>query len=323
MKRYIFLFATLLFTVQASSQYKVEVETGEKNMSKGTHLAFTVLIPESRSKDIEPVWKKYVNNRSLGERISNFGTGIGNAFRSEENKVDRDRLRVETKGGEMYVRSVEVNKISKYALDVYARITELPEGCRFSAFFQFTDSAFINNENVDAEKIESLSNYIRDFGIEAYKSVVDDQIKDAKKVVSKEEGILKKIERGSKKAGRSISGYESDIQKFNATIFEVESDIVRMNDIINMKKDTFPTYAKETPEYEAAKKELKTLEKEKSGYFKEIKSLKKKIKSKEQAIKSAQNKIAENELKVVRQQQVIAEKERIVEQLNQKKDGIN
>lgn len=323
MKQAIILLAVLLMAFDASSQYKVEVETGEKSMSKGNHMAFTVLIPESRSKDIEPIWKKYINNRSLGERISNLGTQVGNIFRSEENKVSRDRLSVETKGGEMYVRSVEVNKISNYSLDVYARVTELPEGCRFSAFFQFTDSAFINAENVDAEKIESLSNYIRDFGIEAYKSVVDDQIKAAKKEVAEEESVLNKIERKSKQAGRSISGFESDIQKFNATIFEVESDIVRVNDVISLKKDTFPTIAKETPEYEAAKKELKVLEKEKSGYFKEIKTLKKKIKSKEQAIKSAQNQIAENELKVVRQQQVIAEKERIVEQLNQKKDGIN
>jgi len=322
MKQIILLIAAVMMAINASSQYKVEVETGEKSMSKGTQFAFTVIIPEANTKDIEPVWKKYINNRSIGERISNLATQVGNIFKSEEKQTGRDRLKVETKGDEMHVKSIEVNQISKYSMDVYARTTELPEGCRFSAFFQFTDSTFINESNVDAERILSFKNYIRDFGVEAYKSVVDDQIKAAKKEVSLQEGILKKIERKTKQEDKSITNFESDIQKHNATIFEVENDIVRVNETITLKKDTFSTLMKETLEYDTAKKELKGLEKEKSGYFREIKSLKGKIKSREQNIKSAQKKIADNELKVIRQRQIIQEKEKIVEQLNAKKEGI-
>lgn len=322
MKQIFLLFAAFMMALNASSQYKVEVETGEKPMSKGTQMAFTVMIPEAKTEEVEPVWKKYVNNRSVGERISNLATQVGNIFKSEENRASRDRLKVETKGGEMYVRSIEVNKISRYSMDVYARITQLPEGCQFSAFFQYTDSAFINESNVDDERILSLKSYIRDFGVEAYQSVVDNQIKEAKKEVSKQEGVLKDIESKTKKEEKSITRYESDIQKSNARIFEVENDIVRVNEIITLKKTSFSAMLKGTTEFDEAKKELKVLEKEKSACFREVKSLKGKIKSKEMDIKSAKNKIEKNEQDRKKQRLVIQEKENIVDQLAKKKAGI-
>ncbi|MDO8928416.1 MAG: hypothetical protein Q7W54_05445 [Bacteroidota bacterium] len=322
MKQIFFLFTAIIMALNASSQYKVEVETGEKSMSKGTQMAFTVMIPEAKTEEVEPLWKKYVNNRSVGERISNLTTQVGNIFKSEENKASRDHLKVEKKGGELYVRSIEVNKISNFSMDVYARTTQLAEGCQFSAFFQYTDSAFINESNVDDDRILSLKSYIRDFGVEAYQSVVDKQIKEAKKEVSKQEGVLKDIESKTKKEEKSITRYESDIQKSNARIFEVENDIVRVNEIITLKKTSFSAMLKGTPEFDEAKKELKALEREKSGCFREIKSLKGKIKSKEMDIKSAKNTIEKNELYRIKQQLVIQEKEQLVGPLVKKKEGI-
>lgn len=322
MKQIFLLFAAITMALNASSQYKVEVETGEKSMSKGTQMAFTVMIPEAKTEEVEPVWKRYVNNRSVGERISNLATQVGNIFKSEENRASRDRLKVETKGGEMYVRSIEVNEISRYSMDVYARITQLAEGCQFSAFFQYTDSVFINESNVDAERLMSLNSYVRDFGVEAYQSVVDNQIKEAKKEVSKQEGVLKDIESKTKKEEKAISRYESNIQEYNANIFSLENDIVRVNEIINLKKTSFSAMLKGTPEFDEAKKELKVLEKEKSGLFRDVKSMKGKIKSKEMNIKSAKNKIDKNDGDLKRQQLVIQEKEQIVDQLVKKKEGI-
>ena len=322
MKQLVLLSAFLSFCLLASSQQKIEVETGEKSMSKGQQMAFTIIIPEAKVKDIEPIWKKYVNNRGFGERIGNLATQIGNIFKSEENQTSRDKLKVEKIEDEWYVRSIEKETITNHSMDVYARMAELPNGCQFSAFFQYTDSIFINESNVDVERILNMKSYIRDFGVEAYKSVVDDQIKEAKKEVSNQEDILKDMESVTRKEEKSITRFESDIQEFNAGIFEVEGDIVKLNEIIEARKVTFSTLTKKTPEYDAAKKEQKELAKEKSKHFGKVKSLKGKIKSKEQDIKSAQGKIAENELKLVRQRMVIQEKEMIVERLIQKKENI-
>ncbi len=322
MKRLILISVLLFVGFGVTAQYKVTVETGPKNMSKGEQYAFSVFIPESKPEQIEPVWKKYINNRGFGERVSNLATQIGNIFKSEEKQAYRDKLKVEKNGDEFYVRSIEEASITKHSMDVYARIVEVSNGCQFNAFFQYTDSVFINETNADPERIESIKSFVRDFGIEAYKSVVDDQIKEAKKEVSNQEGVLKDMESVTKKQEKAITRFESDIQEFNAGIFEVENDIVRLDETITARKVDFSTLMKKTPEYEVAKKELKTLAKEKSKLFGQVKSLKGKIKSKEQDIKSAQGKIAENELKMVRQRLVIQEKELIVEQLNGKKEGI-
>jgi len=322
MKRILLLSVILSISLLASSQQKIEVETGEKSMSQGQQMAVSLLIPEAKIKDVEPLWKKYVNNRGFGERIGNLATQLGNVFKSDENQVSRDKLKVEKKGDELYVRSIEQAAITSHSMDIYARFTEMPDGCQFSAFFQYTDSTFINESNVDQERIQNIKSYIREFGVEAYKSVVDDQIKEAKKEVSNQEDVKKDIESNSRKEEKSITRFESDIQEFNAGIFEVESDIVRLNEIITAKKVTFTTLTKKTPEYDAAKTELKELAKEKSKFFNKIKSFKGKIKSKELDIKSAKSKIAENELKVVKQEKVIQDKEQIVLQLIAKKEGI-
>jgi chromosome segregation ATPase len=102
----------------------------------------------------------------------------------------------------------------------------------------------------------------------------------------------------------------------------VENDIVRVNEIITLKKTSFPAMLKGTPEFDEAKKELKLLEKEKSACFREIKSLKGKIKSKEMDIKSAKNTIEKNELDRKKQQLVIQEKKQLVGPLVKKKEGI-
>jgi SMC interacting uncharacterized protein involved in chromosome segregation len=322
MKSTLFLSAFLLLSLWSNAQIKVESGTERINMSKGQQLAFTVIIPEAKAKDIEPIWKKYVNNRSVGERFSNLTTQIGNLFRSKENQSDRDKLKVEKNGDEFYVRAIKETSLTKHPIDIYARITELPNSCKLSAFFQYTDSIFIDETNADQERIENIKSYIRDFGVVAYQNVVEDQIDAAKKEVSKQESTMKDIESDSKKEAKSIARYETDIQECKAEITTIEADIARLEENITNKKIAFEMLSKGSPEYDVAKKELKELSKEKSKHFSKIKSLKSKIKSKEVDIKSAKNKIDQNDLAAKKQQTVIDGKQKIVDQLKEKKDAI-
>jgi hypothetical protein len=100
MKQFFLFTIIILANYWAQAQQKVEAGTELMNMSKGQQMAFTVIVPEAKAKDIEPTWKKYVNNRSIGERFSNLTTQIGNLFRSKENQSNRDKLKVEKNGDE-------------------------------------------------------------------------------------------------------------------------------------------------------------------------------------------------------------------------------
>lgn len=322
MKSLILFTIVVLANYWVQAQQKVEVGTELMNMSKGQQFAFTVIVPEAKTKDIEPTWKKYVNNRSIGERFSNLTTQIGNLFKNKENQSGRDKLKVEKNGDEFYVRAIKETTLSKHPVDIYARITELTDGCKVSAFFQYTDSVFINEKNADQERIQNFKSYIRDFGVVAYQSVVDDHIDIAKKEVSREEGVLKDLESDSKKEAKAIARYETDIQEYKAEITTTENDITRLEENVVNKKVAFETLKKSTPEYDAAKKELKELSKEKSKYFGKIKSANSKIKSKEMDIKSAKEKIVQNDSAAKKQQDVIDGKQKIVDQLKEKKGAI-
>lgn len=322
MKHTLLFIALLIFGLLSQAQQKIEVEVTNKTMSKGQQMAISVLIPEAKTKDIEPVWKNYINNRSFGERMGNIATGIGNIFRNEDNQVKRDKLKVEKIGDEWYVRSIEESSLTHHSLDVFARAADLSEGCQFNAFFQYTDSVFINESNIDTERLLSMKSFIHDFGVEAYKSVVDDQIKAAKKEVSNQEDILKKIEKNTRKKEKAISRCEVDIQEYEAAIKGVENDIARTDEQIAEKKLTFSTLTKEDPAYDVSRLALKDLAKAKSKSFKSIKSFRSKIKSKEMDIKSSKTKIAQDEVKVLSQQKVIEEREQIVQDLELKKERI-
>ena len=322
MKRLILFSVFLAFFLHANSQEKLDVVVGKKTMSKGEHMGITLIIPETNPKDVEPLWKKFVNNRSFGERLGNLATQVGNIFKSEENQTARDKLKVEKNGDEFYVRSIEQSSITNHPMDIYARLTQLPEGCQFSAFFQYTDSIFIDESNADKERIESMKSYIREFGVLAYRSVVDEQIKNAKKEVSKQEGVLKDIESDSRKEEKAISRYEVDIQEYNAGIREVQNDIKRLDETIATKKLAFSQLKKDDLDYGTSKAELKTLARDKSKNFGKIKSLNAKIRSKEMDIKSSKGKVTQNDLRLSKQQLVIDEKESIVSQLEKKKEQI-
>jgi len=322
MKKFTLFSVLSLIVLFAFSQQKVDVEVSEKNMSKGSQMAVTVLIPEASLKNVEPLWKNYINNRGLGEHLSNLATSVGNIFKSDENKTSRDKLRVEKNGDELYVRSIKQPMISPLSLDIYARMTQMPEGCQFSTFFQYTDSVFLNNENTDAEQIQNMKSFIRDFGILAYKDAVDDQIKEAKKEVSKQENILKDLESDSKKREKQISRLESDIKEFEDEIVFHEKNIKYVQEKIDTTKIEVSLLVKGTPEYDLGKEKLKDLEKEKSKDYRNIKSLKSKIKSNKVDIKFNNSKIDSFDSAIKRQQEVIEEKEKIVADLDLKKENI-
>lgn len=318
------LFAVLLLiSFIARSQKNIEVETGLLPMSKGEQMAFSVLIPESKATDIEPIWKRYVNSRSVGERVNNLTTQIGNIFRSDEKDAVRDKLKVQKNGNELFVRAIKEMSLTKESLDIYALLTNQEDGCKVSTFFQYTDSVFINDTSADKEQIQNIRSYIRDFGVIAYREVVDEQINKAKKDAKEEENILKDLMSASRKEEKAIVSHETDIDELKAEIKTIENDISRLDEIIDEKKLNLEMLIKKSPEYDIAKKEIKELSKDKSKYFKKIKSCKTKIKSREMDISDSKDKIKQHKLQAEKQQELIDGKLKIVDLLIEKKAGIH
>lgn len=322
MKRLFFLLLTNIIVLHASGQYRVEVETGEKKMSKGNQTAFTVMIPDSKTAEVEALWRKHVNVRPAGERITNLNTQIGNIFKSKENRSKRNSLKMVRNGDELYFRAVEIDRISNVPMDVYANLTQLPEGSQLSVFFQYTDSVFINESNVDEDQFASTMDYVRNFGVEAYRTIVNNNIKLASKAVTKEQNRLKDLQTSTLREEKSILRNETAIQEFKEKIIQLKNDSANMIEPIELKAEELAELHKDSAEYLVVEKELKELQREKSRHGREIRILKTKIKSKELDIQSARNQIAENELEEENQTKVIENKQQIAEQLIREKGEI-
>lgn len=322
MKQLFFLSVAIIMALHAGAQYRVEVETGEKKMSKGNHTAFTVMIPDSKTDEIEALWRKHVNIRPSGERIDNLNTQIANIFRSKENRVKRERLKMMKNGDELYIRSVEIDRVSNYPMDVYARVTQLPEGSQLSAFFQYTDSVFIDESNVDENKLILLQDYVRDFGVEAYKTVMDNNIKLANKEVSKEQNRLKELQSNTLREEKSILRNETAIQEFKDRITQLKADSASLIETIDMKSQEIDAMDQDSVEYMLLESELTEMEKQKTRYAREIRTLKTRIKSRELAIESSRNQITSNELEMDNQVKVIENKQQVAEELIREKGQI-
>lgn len=322
MKRFILFPLILLLALNVGAQNKVDVEVSNKKMSKGEHTAFTVMIPNSDPEEVTAYWRKYVNVRPAGERIDNLNTQIGNIFRNKDNRLKREKLKMVKNGEELYIRSVEIDQIAKYPMDVYATITQQPGGCQLSAFFQYTDSAFIDEANVEENLFSVVKEYVRTFGIETYKTIMDNNIKVASKAVSREQNRLKDLQASTLREEKSILRNQNAIQEFNAKIAQLKTDSANLVKNLESRQKELTELAKDSAEYMLVEKEITSLEKEKTRFSRDIRYLKTRIKSKELDIESAKNQIASNELEIDNQTKIIENKQQVAEQLIREKGEI-
>lgn len=322
MKRLYIFSLIVLIALQIRAQNRIEVDVSSKKMSKGEHTAFTVMIPNSETEEITAYWRKYVNVRPTGERIDNLNTQIGNIFRNKDNKFKREKLKMVRNGEELYIRSVAIDQISNYPMDVYATVTQLPDGSQLSAFFQYTDSTFIDTTNVEENLISAVEEYVRNFGVETYRTIMDNDIKVANKAVSREQNRLKDLQASTLREEKAILRNQNAIQEYNARISQLRADSANLVKNLESRQNELTELAKDSAEYMLVEKEINALEKDKSRFSREIRSLKTRIKSKELDIESAKNQIASNELEIDSQAKIIENKQQVAEQLIREKGEI-
>lgn len=322
MKRLIILSLLLMLSLYSRSQYKVEVETGEKKMSQGKQTAFTVMIPASQKEEIETLWRKYVNVRPAGERIDNLNTQIGNIFRNKENRVKRDRLKMVRNGDELHISAVDIKQISDTPMDVYAVVTQQPQGSQLSAFFQYSDSTFITADSVDNSQLTAVRDYMHDFAVSAYRTIMDNNVKNANKALAREQNRLKDLQASTLREEKSILRNQSAIEEYKAKITQLQKDSANAVKNIAFKEEKIAELDKDSAEYMLADKELTMFEKEKLRITREIRTMKTRIKSRELDIESAKNQIASNELEIDNQTKIIENKQQVAEQLIQEKEQI-
>jgi len=321
MKALLVSFFCLVY-IDSFPQQPVHVTIEQREMSKGTHTAFVVGIPQADARLTEQQWRSYVNDRPLGIWLGGAAKQVGNMFRSPEKKVATERLRIEKVKDEFQLRAITIEDLSKQKLDVYAKIVALDSVSQLVAFFQFTDSLFIDEQIVDGEMILNLKNYIREFGIETYREAVNLELESARNALRDKEKELKKLESERNSFERVINRNESGISDAESEIRILESDFSKQEERIGELKRELRYYNKRSIEYESTKDEIKAEGKTKKQITSGIKKQKNKISKFRAAIKSEEIEITKNLIQQESQQKIINSQEQAINQIREKLENI-
>ena len=293
----------LFSSVSIFAQGLVEVSLSPKEMSQGTQTSFTVYIPEAQPKLVESEWKRFINDKSFfdfattgtAQTVEKAFIGISNIFSQEKKSFTKKALKVEKKGDELVVKNVIHEEVTQNHIDVYAQIRPADEGAYLNSFFKYSDSIFIDQNNTPDHVLESIKLYLREFGVEAYRAVVEQQIADERKVLSQQESALKKMERKKKGEYKSIDRKETNIDDYNYDIAMNQNEMDRLSLRTNMLKDSVRRVDKKSVQYESLKASMKDHSKERKKTAKKIKGLKNKIKREQRKITKANSDIVSNE----------------------------
>lgn len=333
MKNLILLFSLITIASFINAQEKIDVTVVEKEMSQGLQTAFVVIVPESKIEFVEAKWKKYANERSIIESVTKGAVGrfVGNTYKSVANAIypekerekNRIKLRVEKEHDEFIVRNIVHKYVTQELLDIYARIVKIESGTQVSAFFRYSDSSFISEANVDEEIIISIKNYMYEFGVETYKGVVENQIKEAERELRKMNVVLSNLESKNESFEKTIARAESEINTCESEIKQNNEQYRLIQDLIGDTKKQMLDQRKESIQYEGSKDLLKERQKEKRKILSQNKNLKSKIKRQEFKIKKSYSDIANNEREQRMQQMNIEKQEFVITGLENKLNQIN
>lgn len=316
----------LSIAILGIAQEKIQVSVEQKEMSQGTQTAFRVTIPETTPKLVEKEWKKYINERSLFE-FATKGTsqsvekafmGVSNIFSKDKKSYSKHSLKVEKVGNELVVKNILNEEVINHRMDVIASISVVDEGVCLSSFFKYSDSTFISESNVNEDILSTLKNYIREFGIETYEDIVQEQVDVELALLKEQEGILVRLERENESLHKSIGSDDADIEEFQYNINSLVKDLERIEESISKIKVSLNEVERKSVEYDSIKEDLKFKEKERDKNLKKQKSYKNKIKRNQTNIQKENSDILENQKEQELQKEVISKQKLRVDEFNNK-----
>jgi predicted nucleic acid-binding Zn-ribbon protein len=270
------------------------LEEVTRETSKGIQTGYMITVKGADFKATQKEWEKNIKNNKFIDIL----------------KKSETKVQFSHKGDEYIATNALINSISSTPISVMATITDIKEGVRVIAYFKL-DSVNISSKNSKEETYLAAQNYLRNFGIDALKQTINDELDNEKEILKDFTNQLKKLR--SKK-----DDYEKSIGKNKANIREMESSIKanlidqdRQDNKVHLAKDTLHTFNRKTEEYKTFKGKLKDEQQAFKKLQKANKSYHSKIKKYELSIDKAEENI-KNNIKEQNTQKEMIKKQKLV-----------
>jgi chromosome segregation ATPase len=198
MKKQILTIAIAVSSLQFFAQ-DVKVRESNESFSNGGHNALSVTLFVTDVNMVEKEWKS---------QMKDFGYD-----KSSE------------KSNEYFFDNVIMKQLGNNTLDVFSKVTEqkAEKTVTLTAAFDLGGAYLSSSEH--REKFEYVKKVMHDFAVKITKEAIDDEIKDASKVLSNIQSKQASLEKDNKGLADDITNYNQKIKKANEQIEQNKKDI--------------------------------------------------------------------------------------------------
>lgn len=188
-----------LSTVVCVSAQEVKVKEGNESFSSGSHNALSVEIYVDDLGKVQKEWKS---------RMKDFGYEKAN-----------------DKGHDYDFDNVKFKDLSNNPMDVFCKFEELKsdKAVRLSAAFDMGGDYISSSKH--SKEYDYMKKIMHDFAVKTAKEYVEDQFKDATKVLVRFQDKQKDLEKDNKDLENDIKNYKDKIKKAEDDIVKNKSDI--------------------------------------------------------------------------------------------------
>jgi hypothetical protein len=241
------------------------VVTEETNsMSRGSQNGFSILIPQTKSKNVISDWKKFLREKN----------------KSSYNEINNE-----------YVLSMSVvPDISKDSILIYSVFSQVPAGTHLTSYFSSKDSTFYSSKS-DANISGRISSYLRNFAVAEYRKSVEEELEAEQKKLKNLQSDLTDLENSNDKMNRNIKENDRENERKKDDIKTNLSEQEAKTTAIVQEQQVIANFPETSDRYKEESKRLKALEKEKKKLQNDNEGMNKKIDSNESENKDLQKKI--------------------------------
>jgi len=188
MKKQILTLSLAIASVQFFAQ-DIKIKESNEGFSNGSHNALSVTIYVTDVNMVEKEWKSL---------IKNYG------YDKSSEKSD-----------EYFFDNVKIKQLGDNTLDIFSKVdaNKAEKNVTLKAAYDLGGAYLSSSEHKD--KFEYVKKMMRDFAVKITKESIDDEIKDANKVLATHQSKQADLEKDNKNLADDITNYNQKIKKAN------------------------------------------------------------------------------------------------------------
>lgn len=200
MQKLLLSFLILAFsTLSLWAQDGPAVSEEQRSMSKGSHNALVVTVPEADPKDTNKAWQNFMRDY-------------------------KGKTKYERRDDEVFSDDAEIEGINDgNTVDVYATIKPITDGAELSVWFNLGGAYVSKAEHPSYYAI--AEQMLKDFTLSVSRDLIQEELEAAQKKLEDLNDDLEDLKKDKSKLQDDIQGYEKDIKKAEQNIKDAEQEI--------------------------------------------------------------------------------------------------